>query len=125
MFDTTSNQNQNYQQDSGKSSTFGRNFMSYVKNKIPNGAIVDPENNEKNPKYKLFHKAGTRRAELLAKHSVSSNNEYNSTPVGAIGKDTSFGDMMYANVQHNKGARLRDYRVMASYSEVSDALDEL
>lgn len=125
MFDTTSNQNQNYQQDSGKSSTFGRNFMSYVKNKIPSGAIVDPENNDKNPKYKLFHKAGTRRAELLAKHSVSSNNEYNSTPVGAIGKDTSFGDMMYANIQHNKGARLRDYRVMASYSEVSDALDEL
>lgn len=125
MFDSTSNQNQNYQQDSGKGSTFGRNLMSYVKSKIPNASIVDPENNEKNPKYKLFHKAGTRRAELLAKHSVSSNNEYNSTPVGAIGKDTSFGDMMYANVQQNKGGRLRDYRVMAGYSEVSDALDEL
>jgi hypothetical protein len=42
-----------------------------------------------------------------------------------MGKDTSFGQVMYANLQENKGARLRDYRVMAAYSDVADALDEI
>ena len=42
-----------------------------------------------------------------------------------MGKDTSFGQVMYANIQENKGARLRDYRVMAAYSDVVDALDEI
>jgi len=32
---------------------------------------------------------------------------------------------MYANIQQDKGGRLRDYRVMSAYSEVADALDEL
>ena len=32
---------------------------------------------------------------------------------------------MYANIQQDKGGRLRDYRIMAAYSEVADALDEI
>ena len=32
---------------------------------------------------------------------------------------------MYANIQHDKISRLRDYRVMAAFSEVADALDEI
>jgi hypothetical protein len=32
---------------------------------------------------------------------------------------------MYANIQENKGGRLRDYRMIAAYSDVADALDEL
>ena len=32
---------------------------------------------------------------------------------------------MYANVQDDKAGRLRDYRIMAAYSEVADALDEI
>lgn len=125
MLDTSSNRNINYQPNSNKSQTFGRDLAAYIQNKTPYGTIVDPENNQKNPKYKDFHKAGVRRAEVLSRHSITSNNEYNNTAIGAINKDSSFGDMMYANVQQNKGARLRDYRVIASYSEVAEALDEI
>jgi hypothetical protein len=32
---------------------------------------------------------------------------------------------MYANIQPDKGRRLMDYRVMAAFSEVADALDEI
>jgi hypothetical protein len=32
---------------------------------------------------------------------------------------------MYANVDYDKSKRLRDYRVMAQFAEVSDALDEI
>ena len=125
MADTTSNQNQNYVTNNGKSSTFGRNLMSYIQNKLPYSNIVDTENNELNPKYKTFATVGMRRSEALTKHSISVANEYNNMPIGSMGKDTSFGQVMYANIQENKGARMRDYRVMAAYSDVADALDEI
>jgi len=122
---TPPTQNQNYTGDSGRSSTFGRNLMTYIKNRIPYANIIDTEENEFNPKYRTFAEVGMRRSEALAKNSISVSNPYNNLPVGAMGKDNSFGSVMYANIQENKGARIRDYRVMAAYSDVSDALDEI
>lgn len=125
MADTTPNNNSNYVRDDGRSSTYGRNLMSFIKNKLPYSNIVDPNNELLNPKYRFFAKTGLRRPEALARQSISLSNDYNNSPIGSFGKDTTFGDMMYANVQHNKEARLRDYRVMAAYSDVADALDEI
>lgn len=125
MADTTPPQNQNYVRNDGRSSTFGRNLMSYIQNKLPYSNIIDPNHNDLNPKYKIFADTGLRRAEALAKQSISISNEYNNMPIGSMGKDTSFGQVMYANIQENKGARLRDYRVIAAYSDVADALDEI
>ena len=123
--DTTSNQNKNYTGNDGRSSTFGRGLATFIQNKLPYANIIDTDNNQLNPKYKVFADAGLRRTEALAKNSVSLSNEYNNLPIGSIGKDSSFGQVMYANIQENKGARLRDYRVMAAYSDVADALDEI
>lgn len=125
MADTTPNNNGNYVRDDGRSSTYGRNLMSFIKNKLPYSNIIDPNNDQLNPKYRFFAKTGLRRTEALARQSISLSNEYNNSPIGSFGKDTTFGDMMYANVQNNKEARLRDYRVMAAYSDVADALDEI
>lgn len=125
MADTTSNQNKNYVGNDGRTSTFGRNLMSYIQNKLPYSNIVDTENNELNPKYKTFASVGMRRSEALTKHSISLSNEYNNMPIGSMDKDTSFGQVMYANIQENKSARMRDYRIMAAYSDVADALDEI
>ncbi len=125
MSDTTPTQNKNYVKNDGRSSTFGRNLMSYIQNKLPYSNIIDPNQNELNPKYKIFADTGMRRSEALAKQSISISNEYNNMPIGSMGKDTSFGQVMYANIQENKGARLRDYRVIAAYSDVADALDEI
>lgn len=125
MADTTPTRNQQYVKNDGRSSTFGRNLMSYIQNKLPYSNIIDPNQNELNPKYKIFADTGMRRSEALAKQSISISNEYNNMPIGSMGKDTSFGQVMYANIQENKGARLRDYRVIAAYSDVADALDEI
>jgi len=122
---TTSTQNRNYVRNDGRSSTFGRNLMSYIQNKLPYSNIIDPNQNDLNPKYKIFADTGMRRSEALAKNSISISNEYNNMPIGSMGKDTSFGQVMYANIEENKGARLRDYRVIAAYSDVADALDEI
>jgi len=122
---TTPTQNRNYVRNDGRTSTFGRGLMSYIQNKLPYSNIIDPNQNDLNPKYKIFADTGMRRSEALAKNSISISNEYNNMPIGSMGKDTSFGQVMYANVEENKGARLRDYRVIAAYSDVADALDEI
>jgi len=120
---TTSGQNRSYVTNDGRASTFGRSLVQYIQNRLPYAG--DVEDQTLNPKYKFFAKAGMRRAEALARASVSSSNPYNNLPVGEFGKDTTFQDVMYASAQDDKGGRLRDYRIMAAYSEVADALDEI
>jgi len=125
MADTSPNQNRSYVSNDGKSSTFGRSLVQYIQNRLPYTSTVDGENDSLNPKYKYFHKTGTRRAEALARTSVSSSNSYNNVAIGDFGKDTTFSDVMYASVNENKPGRVRDYRIMAAYSEVADALDDI
>ena len=122
---TSSNQNPSYVTNDGRASTFGRNLIQYIQNRLPYSSTGEPEGDALNPKYKFFQKTGLKRAEALAKSSVSSSNPYNNIPIGDFAKDSSFGDVMYANIQDDKGGRLRDYRIMAAYSEVADALDEI
>ena len=122
---TSSNQNRSYVTNDGRASTFGRNLIQYIQNRLPYATDGRGENDQLNPKYKIFKKAGMRRAEALAKASISSSNPYNNIPIGDFAKDSSFGDVMYANIQDDKQGRLRDYRIMAAYSEVADALDEI
>jgi len=121
---TSGGSNKSYVTNDGRASTFGRNLVQYIQNRLPY-TYNSNEDDNLNPKYKFFAKAGMRRAESLAKSSVSSSNPYNNIPIGDFAKDSSFGDVMYANIQEDKGGRLRDYRIMAAYSEVSDALDEI
>tara|TARA_R110000765_G_scaffold39557_3_gene85980 strand:- start:3851 stop:5662 length:1812 start_codon:yes stop_codon:yes gene_type:complete len=121
---TSGGSNKSYVTNDGRASTFGRNLVQYIQNRLPY-TYNSNEDDNLNPKYKFFAKAGMRRAEALAKSSVSSSNPYNNIPIGDFAKDSSFGDVMYANIQEDKGGRLRDYRIMAAYSEVSDALDEI
>lgn len=116
----------NYTTDDGRTSTFGRELMSYISSKLPySGYDVAQTTENLNPKYKYFQETGTRRAEALAKHSISQSSDYNETAVGNIAADKRYGEIMYANIQKDKAARIRDYRVIAAFSEVTDALDEI
>jgi len=113
--------------DTGRENTFGRTLMNYINTRLPYTSYSYTDIVSKlNPKYKIFQDTGSRRAEALMRQSVSSSTDYNSIdPAGIIGLDNNFTQFMYANIQHDKIARLRDYRVMASFSEVADALDEI
>lgn len=112
--------------DDGKTSTFGRELMNYVSSKLPYvGYDLSKVTDNLNPKYKYFETTGTRRAEVLSRHSVSQNFDYNNQSVGRIGGDKGFSEIMYANIQKDKGARIKDYRIIAAFSEVADALDEI
>lgn len=113
--------------DSGREGTFGRSLMNYVNTRLPyqSYSAIDTVN-KLNPKYKVFQDTGSKRTEALARQSISSNTDFNSIdPAGIVGLDNNFTQYMYANIQHDKITRLRDYRVMAAFSEVADALDEI
>jgi hypothetical protein len=114
------------QKNTGKSSTFGRNFMQYVASKMPySQSYITDQVEDLNPKFKHFYNTGTKRDVALAKHSVSQQVVSWDQGVGAIAIDKNYHQFMYANVDLDKEKRLRDYRIMAAYAEVGDALDEI
>lgn len=113
-----------YQQnDTGKASTFGRGLMTYISQRLPYSYKEVDNLEEKNPKYKIFNHNGGKRSEALANNSVAIGREEVSAT--AFNSDNKLQAVLYANVNQDKSGRLRDYRVMAAYSDVADALDEI
>ena len=114
--------------DTGKKSTFGRSLQQFINNSLPYkspAAIID-DVQKQNPKFGDFYKAGTLRQDLLSKHSVVTPKVPESDqPIGNFLADRAYNELMYANLDVDKGRRIRDYRVMAAFAEVSDALDEI
>jgi hypothetical protein len=122
---TTANSNRNFVSRDGRSATFDRSMTSYLNSRSTNSYDILDSDENKNTKYKYFKKVGMRRAEAISKNSIALSNDFNNTAYGMMHKDSSFGDVMYAAVSEDKPGRLRDYRSIAAYSEVSDALDEI
>jgi hypothetical protein len=114
--------------DDGKKGTFGRGLQKFIQNNLPYrtpGDIID-DVTEENPKFKDFYKAGSLRKELLAQHSIiAPKTPEASHPVGSFLADKAYTELMYATLDVDKYRRLRDYRVMAQFAEVADALDEI
>ena len=101
-------------------------FLKNLVNKLPYQSVdFNKVLGDLNPKYNTFEETGMRRVEALAKNSIFYNNDYNNTGSGQIAVDGNYNSLVYANVEENKSGRLRDYRIMAAFSEISDALDEI
>jgi len=114
--------------DDGRKGTFGRGLQKFIQNNLPYrspAAIID-DVTEENPKFKDFYKAGSLRKELLAQHSILAPKAPESShPVGSFLADRMYNELMYATLDVDKYRRLRDYRTMAQFAEVADALDEI
>lgn len=82
-----------------------------------------------NPKWEDFENTGIRRKEALANNSVShglihmDNSAALATGVG--GQFNPFANVLYASLDAAKANRIYEYRLMASYPEVSDAIEEI
>ena len=101
-------------------------FLKNLVNKLPYQSVdFNKVLGDLNPKYDTFENTGMRRVEALAKNSIFYNNDFNNTGTGQIAVDGNYSALVYANVEENKGGRMRDYRIMAAFSEISDALDEI
>jgi hypothetical protein len=101
-------------------------FFKNITNKLPYQSLdLNAVLGQLNPKYETFQDTGSRRVEALARQSIFYDNDYNNTPSGSIAKGGIYNDLVYANIQVDKGPRILDYRIMASFAEVSDCLDEI
>jgi hypothetical protein len=117
--------NSNYQGKENQGN-FGRELMKYVSSRLPYTSLnVADKINQLNPKYELFYDQGTKRDEALSRQSIASSISYTEDMYANVIQNKDYHEFMYANVQPDKGRRLMDYRVMAAYSEVADALDEI
>jgi hypothetical protein len=80
-----------------------------------------------NPKYEDFKELSIRKDERLAQQSVvlpqipGSNDDM--PLLSVINKD--YQQYMYAGIDNDKIRRLQDYRRMAAFAEVADAIDEI
>jgi hypothetical protein len=100
--------------------------MSYVSSKLPYQTYNAVDKiKELNPKYDLFYNRGSDRLGALTRQSVSSSISTTDDQYASILQNKDYHNFMYANIQPDKGRRLMDYRVMAAFSEVADALDEI
>jgi len=114
------------QVDSNRESTFGRDLMKQISSRLPYQSLsITDKINQLNPKYDLFYNKGTHREEALVRQSISSSISTTDDAYANILQNKDYHNFMYANIQPDKGRRLGDYRVMAAYSEVADALDEI
>ena len=110
---------------SDNNSTMG-SAMEYLYSRLPYSSPlndVDPLEIV-NPKYKLFYGMGSNRAAQLNRAAVSTP-KTDSHPMGSISIDKNYTQFMYANVDFDKTRRLLEYRIMAQFAEVADALDEI
>lgn len=105
--------------------TFGRDLAKYITSKLPYTSYnVLDRIEELNPKFATFRDEGSSLQQNLINKSISSDVQYDE-PAANVLRNKEFYDYMYANVSPDKGKRLGEYRVMAAFSEVADALDEI
>ena len=118
-----------YNASTGREGTFGRGLINYIASKLPytNQNLIN-DVQQMNPKFKYFYNTGTQREEQLNRLAVSTLPGADSLWAAAAGgmqAEQQYHNYMYANLDQDKSKRLRDYRVMAAFSEVADALDEI
>lgn len=92
---------------------------------LGNFMAVDPAVGA-NTKYDIFRQTGTRRKEGLANNAVSVSFERPADlSASQIGRYNPYGSIFYSTLNDNKAGRLYEYRMMAGYSEVMNALENI
>lgn len=106
-----------------------RNFITQILQRLPYVATsVTPDIG--NPKYELFDRLSKRQELKIMQQSVLTGpfmrNEFGEyyNP-GSFVSDHAYHKYIYANIDSDKIRRLAEYRRMAAYAEISDALNEI
>jgi len=107
---------------------FTKAFNNFV-SKLPysgNATVID-NIQELNPKFSTFYKVGASAQEKMLRQSVSVVQDPNNPVSNLQGViiDKGYHDYLYALIDTDKIKRIADYRIMASYAEISHALDEI
>lgn len=83
-----------------------------------------------NPKWEDFAKTGIRRKEALVNNSITHGlvrQTHNEQTAGTVlgSAYNQYANVLYASMDGSKANRIYEYRLMASYPEVSDAIEEI
>ena len=106
-----------------------RNFVSQILQRLPYVA-ASVTADAGNPKYELFDRLSKRQELKIMQQSVITGpfmrNEFGEyyNP-GSFVSDHAYHKYIYANIDSDKIRRLAEYRRMAAYAEISDALNEI
>lgn len=102
-------------------------FSNLLLAKMPYSWRIIDSISDLNPKYEYFRDLTTRKDDRLAQQSIvlpQTPQTGDELPLlSAINKD--YQKYMYAGIDADKIRRLQDYRRMAAYAEVADAIDEI
>jgi hypothetical protein len=105
---------------------FAKAFNNFV-NKLPyssgGGAVTTAQ--ELNPKFDTFHKVSGSQKDRVYKQAVSTSDQPGLPSLEGVVVNKAYHDYLYALIDTDKPKRLSDYRIMASYAEISHALDEI
>lgn len=115
---------------SGKGPDFGtsanKSSINLLLAKLPYTYRIIDNISSLNPKYQDFHDLTSRKEDRIQQQSIVQHQVVPSDNLNAaimINKD--YHQYMYANVDIDKIRRLQQYRRMAAFAEVSDAIDEI
>jgi len=102
-------------------------FLDHLIAKLPYTHKIIDDISSLNPKYEPFHDLTKRKEERITQQSVVAPDQPQDIDIGkgAIMINKDYHQYMYANLDVDKIRRLQQYRRMAAYAEVSDAIDEI
>ena len=109
--------------DMGRSTQGTNRFMNSLLSKLPYAYGVIDNAREKNPKFDIFHDISERRENKIQRLSLLQKQD--DTFMGGNILDKAYHQYMYADLDTDKIRRIQDYRRMAAYAELSDAIDEI
>lgn len=97
----------------------------YLNRVTQNGIEVDLD---ANPKWDVFANTGIRRKEALVRNSISHGmirQDQGETGAWFTSSGSSYSQQMYTQLDATKANRIFEYRTMASYPDVNNAIDEI
>ena len=114
--------------DNPQPNFFTKAFNNFI-NKLPYTGSVNVITDIKtlNPKFDTFYQSSTSEKEKVYNLAVSTaqDKSIDVPTLDGIVINKAYHDYLYALVDTDKPKRLADYRIMASYAEISAALDEI
>lgn len=97
-------------------------FYGTLMNSIPFASSIFNSLQTNNPKYKDFDEITDENQELIHKHSIYRDP---SEPAASFANSKMYAEYIYSKIEVNKIKRIQDYRRMAAFAELSDAIDEI
>ncbi len=112
------------QNQSGLKNPFLSQLVNSISSKLPYQK-QEYKDDAVNPYFKTFRQMGIDREEKVKNRAVSTFNPDYGIDISDVTADAGYFNFIYNNANNDKANRLMEYRMMAQYSDVANALDKI